>query len=337
MDKIIRTTNPVQGVALGQAPTLDLQVGPRYHGLFVEVIATAAANKQLKLSDVLGLINLRINGKVQRAHLATELDAIQSAYGPQFAVNRYKMDGAGNLVWPLQDVDGNAQQTMFRLAINLAEPWRKGYSATELYAWYTSWQNGSVLASFQLELFVPNTGNVDATKAFTINCQSVTDIAAGPLDANKNPVLLITKWRRQTLPYTGAGDQVFTNLWKQDIYNQLSLFSAYKNDGTDFDPINNVKIEVDNRIIRDVSAITNTQALIDREFNEAALPRDRFDNVFDLSDLPTDGLVLGANGKTVQDFRVTATINAKSQLGANAPVAENKNLVAIAQIYGGLD
>jgi hypothetical protein len=360
MDRIQRQCKPVQGVAYGQTPTLDLQLGPRYRYLLLEIIAAAAAAvgegaaPTLVLPDVLGDVIVKIGGNPQRTHSAVQLDAINRSYGAQYGMNAYNFDGGA-----LTYVNGVPQgpqpgkQTVFYLPIFFREPWRQSYAAKEMMAWYTSWQDGSVLPSFSLALTIPPASpNVLAGSAISINAYAETDNAVGPLDANKNPVAMITKWKRQQIVYGGAGDLVITTLNKQEVYNQISLFSAYlvgavgayigpipgntpakiitdQNDPTKFDAISHVKVEVDNRTVRDVSKIVNDQELLDDDFNESGLPADRFDVCFDKSDLPTDGLVMQSGGSTVQDFRITATLAAAA--------AQNKSLQALMQIYGAIE
>ena len=360
MNRIERQCNPVQGAAFGQTPTLDLQLGPRYRSLLLEIFCTAAAAKIPTILDVLDLITVKIGGNPQRTHTAWELDMIHKSFGAQYGLNAYNYDG-GTLHWTAgnnyPDAPVAAKQTVFYLPIFFREPWRSSYAARDMMAWYTSWADGSLLPSMSLELKVPAiSANILANSAITINCYSETDNAVGPLDANKNPVAMITKWKRQGLVYGGAGDLVITTLSKREIFNQISLFSAYaaagsgaapyggpvagitpthlaadQNDLTDpaFDALTHVKVEVDNMTIRDVSKVTNDQMLIGDDFNESGLPPDRFDIVFDKSDLPTDGLVMQANGATVKDFRITATLA--------TGVAANKTIQAVQQIYGAIE
>ena len=75
---------------------------------------------------------------------------------------------------------------------------------------------------------------------------------------------------------------------------------------------------MDNRTVRDATKIVNDQALLDDDFNEAAPPADRFDIVFDKSDLPTDGLVMQAATRPSKTSAITATLA--------GPVADNKSL-----------
>jgi hypothetical protein len=325
MDKIIQPQNPMVGVAYGAVATCDLSIGPRYHALWLEIIATPAAATTLLLTDVIDLINVKINGKVQRAHTGTELNAINTSYDANLAMNGYETT-AGVPQFNANAYVANiaAHQTTFMLPIFFAEPWRKSYAATESGAWYTSWADGSVLRSFQLEVSIPAaTANILANSAITINVYAETDNAVGPLDANKQPVALITKWNRLQIPYGGAGDLYITNLPKKDIYTQLSIFSQTGDDVTA------VKVKVDSRIVRDVTKLRNDQTLIGRGFNEAACLENRFDVVFDYSDLPTDGLVMQAGNAVVKDFTVIATLGAAN--------AANKIVTVLSQLFGGID
>jgi hypothetical protein len=353
MDRILRQCNPVQGAAFGQTPTLDLQLGPRYRSLLLEIFATAAAAKTVGICDVLDMITVKIGGNPQRTHTAWELDQVNRSYGAQYGLNAYNYDGdalhyTGGTGVP--DAPVAAKKTVFYLPIFFREPWRQSYTAKEMFAWYTAWQDGSVLPSFSVDLKIPAiSANVLANSAITINAYAETDSAVGPLDANKKPVAMITKWKRQGLVYGGTGEQVFVNLPKREVYTQISLFSSYANgkgpfagnppatiitDQNDvltpaFDAITRAKIEVDSRVVRDISKIANDQSLVDDDFNESALPPDRFDIVFDKSDVPTDGLIMEANGQAVKDFRLTATLASAAGL--------TKTIQSISQVYGAIE
>lgn len=330
MDKIIQPANPVIGVGYGQTATLDLQIGPRYHAICLEVMAEAAADVTIGLADVLGLINIKINGKVQRAHTAVELDEIQTSYGSKYAHNVYDIEGGTTPLWTSRTARTgatNAHKTMVQLKIYLAEPWRKSYAATESMAWYTAWADGSVLKSLQLEIAIPAAGvNVLANSAISINAWTETDNAIGPVDASKNPVALINKFKRTAIPYTGSGELPIVTLEKRHICNQISIWTPQCADTT-YDTISAVKIKKDNATIREVTRVRNDESLIGREFNEAGLYQNRFDVVFDYSDLPTDGLVL----EGARDFQLIPTI-ALSGVGA-----ASKLLTLISQIYGPID
>ena len=328
MDKVIQPCQPVVGAAFGQTATLDLAIGPRYHAIWLEVIVDAAsgvtlATTQTYLDKLISLIALKINGKVQRAHSAFELDSIQKSYGDDFAANAYNYAGSA-INWSSGAYQGpqSGAITVFYIPIFLAEPWRKSYAATESMAWYTAWQDGSTLRSFQMEITVPAIDAAVFDAGITINAYAETDTALGPLDANKKPVALITKWNRLGIPYTGTGDLYIVTLPKQDVYLQISAFQAT-------DPISAAKVKVDSRIVRDITKARNDQTLIGRGMNESAMGEFRFDIVFDYSDLPTDGLVMQAGTQQVQDFQVVLTMATAS--------ATSKIVSLVSQVYGGID
>lgn len=330
MDKIIQPCQPVVGAAYGQTATLDLAIGPRYHAIWLEVIVTAAAGvtlatSQAVLDKLISLINLKINGKVQRSHSAFELDSIQGSYGTEFAANAYNYDGGAiNFGASTYAPPVAAKATVFYIPIFLAEPWRKSYAAQESMAWYTAWQNGSTLKSFQMEISIPalDAATFLAASSITINAYAETDSALGPLDASKNPVAFITKWNRLAVPYTGAGDLYITTLPKRDVYLQISAFQIT-------DDITAAKVKVDSRIVRDVKKGLNDQTLIGRQMNETAMIEKRFDIVFDYADVPTDGLVMQAGTSQVNDFQVILTMGAAA--------AASKIVSVISQTYGGID
>lgn len=320
MDKIVQPTQPVVGVpsplaAASQVATLDLAIGPRYHAIWLEVTATAAAAKTIGITDLLDLLTLKINGKPQRQHTANELNQINTQFDAACAANLYNVVAGVPVESQGPQVAGT---TMLQIGIFLAEPWRKSYAATDMMAWYTAWQDGSKLNSLQLEITCPAaSANIDTTKAYSIKAYAETDNVIGPLDANKRPIGLITKFRRLGVPYAGAGDLYLTTLNKAGFYNQLTMFGQAGSG----DDITHVKVTRDSQIIRDVDKWRNDQTLLGRQFNPAALSVDRFDMVFDYSDVPTDGLSL--NG--VADFQVIMTLSA-----ATAP---NKLIQTIAQVY----
>jgi hypothetical protein len=337
MDKIVQPTNPVVGVGYGNLATLDLSIGPRYHVIWLEIIATAAVGKTLlarnpagtantgTLADILGVINVKVNGKTQRSFQATELDQINYSYHTDCGAQAYNYD-TGVLNWSAGALQApqSGKQTIFLVPIFLAEPWRTSYAAQELFAWYTSWADGSTLRSFQLEINIPAaSANILAASAITINAYAETDTAVGPLDSNKQPIALITKWNRLQVPYSGAGDLYTTNLSKRDLYLQISIFSQSGDD------ISRVQVRVDSRTIRDVTYVRNLVTQFARQLNPTGYVESRVDVMFDYSDIPTDGLVMQAGNANVKDFQVISTLAAAN--------AANKLLTFISQTYGSID
>ena len=408
MDKVLKPTNPVVGAYLSSTQanvaTLDLIVGPRYHSLLFEVIATAASGKTLGVSDVLGLINIKVNGKVQRAHTAAELSAINYMYGGRFGASIYNfrsgqlwynganytggtglatvhLSGGGNndltvtptvvngVVTALAVVAGGTgykagdtfsitdstgtgcvgvvstvssgaataltfinppltlqgpvagQQTKILVPVFFSEPWRKDVASKQFYAWCTSWQDGSQLTTFQVELTVPlATSNINTSASYTLNAYAETDTLKGGLDSQKQAVSNITRWERTAIVYGGTGDLPIVTFPKSDILLEQTFFCQPGDD------ISKMLVIVDGRQVRYVSKDVNDEILITNEWNPNGLNPDIFTLCFDYADVPTDGLVLSANGKPVQEFTVTPTIATAA--------ATNKIITVISQKYG---
>lgn len=319
------------------------------------------------LPDVLDLITIKGNGNPWRAHTAWELDQIHKSYGAQYGFNAYNYDGgvlhytAANHV---PDAPVAGKQTIFKLPIFFREPWRSSYAVRDMFCWPTAWPNGSVLSSLTMELTVPpasaNIDTSDHTAAgvpvpLQINCYSEVDNQLGSMDkATGKPVMLINRWERSGAVYGGSGLLVVSTLPKKDLLSQMSLFSSYltghgpipgsdaatiladQNDLTKFDAVLSAKVEVDNVTIRDAAKDNSDQFLIDEDFNEAALPPDRLDVVFDKSDRPDDALVLQAGANTVKDFVVTLNVGGQTVpgLAGGAVVAANKSVTILRQSYG---
>jgi hypothetical protein len=267
--------------------------------MWIEAIATGASGKAVALTDVLGLLTLKINGHPERMHLASELDAIQTAYAAVMASQSFVQDGNG--LW-IPGTPQNAAIAAWLIGIRLCEPWRTSYAASEVFAWPTAWSDGSTLQSLALEIACPNTGNLSSA-GMTLNVFCECDSFVGSLDANKNPVMLITKWNRLSVPYTGVGDFQIANPPRHGILLQLSAFCPTGDD------ISRIQIAADARIIRDVYKQRNDAANVGRQWNTSAISADRFDLAFDYSDLPTDGLVLSTATTQVQDLNVTLTMD----------------------------
>lgn len=321
MNKIIEPSNPFQGVGYGQTATVDLPIGRRYHALRFEITAEADTGKTLSIADVCSLVNIKIGGKVQRSFTPLEASGIYTAYGSGFGVKAYNYDGSTlTLSSGAVQVAQAAKVTIFEITVWFAEPWRKSYAATESLAWYTAWQDGTVLKSLQAELVIPAASvNVKSGTAITCNCYAETDNAVGPLDANKQPIQLITRWERTQVSYSGTGELPIVNLPKRDMLQQISIF------GQTNDTVTNVKLKVDNAVIRDVTNTRNWESLLGREWNPSGLSKDRFDIALDYSDLPTDALNL--NG--ARDFQVIPYLSAAA--------ASSKVLTLISQVYGRID
>jgi len=307
MIKTLKPCNALNGVLPGQTATLDLAIGPRYHFLRLQIDVPAAVSYRALLGHCIGLINVKLGGNVQRSFTALELDALNTLESAYNAVSYYNVSDSNTT-----PADNKAAR--FILTIPFAQPWRKSYAATESFALPTVWADGSSVGTFQLELFIP-AKVANMPDGMTIKAFAETDDAFGPVNAQNQPVRNIVRFERLVIPYSGAGEFSVTTLQKRDLVQSIHLFQ-------DTDAISSLKIEVDSSIKRDVTKIINDQALVERGMNKAGLSAQRFDLVFDASDLPTDALPL--NG--VRDFKVTPTMAAAA--------ATNKVITLISQVYG---
>ncbi len=327
MDTIIKPGKPVVGFDFSTAGapvigTMDCEIGPRYKSLLFTFIATAAAGQTLTLADFVAMVTVKVNGKPQRSHLATELDAIQTFWGADYQAQVYNYDtGVINYVNGLPQAAQAGKQTICFLTVWFDEPWRKTWAGADGFAWPTSWADGSVLKALQVELTGSATGKLAANTHITCTCKPEYDAGIGGVDpSTKQPVFLITKWLRNTQAYGGAGDLPLVNLIKKDTLMEMRFFCQAGDD------INRVQVAVNSKTVRDVTKGENDALLLGRGALPSAFSVDRFDLIFDHTDKPSSGLVLSANGTPVNDFSVIATLN-------NATAA-NKILTVLQCKYG---
>jgi hypothetical protein len=245
--------------------------------------------------------------------LATELAALNELNGDDYKLRWQKSTDDGVTYGALGTTALAAGDTAkFQLPIYFAEPYRKEYKAADFGAWPTAWSNGTKIASFQIEIAVPNVAN---TSLHSISAWVEQDKVLGQV-VNGVPQFNITKWLRTSVPYTGAGALDITTLPRRDFLQSMHLFAQSA------DPITDIEVTVDNDVKRKVSKTQNDQSLIGKELNPAGILATRFDVVFDYDDRPDSALNL--NG--VLDFLVKPTL-------ASAAAA-NKTLGIIQQVYG---
>ena len=309
MTKILKKMPPVEGVSPGEKATLDLPIGPRYFKFEVDATVKPDAGSVATVDDILGLIKISVNGKTQREFTALELNALNYLNGAEFKLKTFNITNPGN---PL----ANGDTAKFRLCILLGEPFRKSYAASEVMAWPTRWSNGATLGTFQIEFSIPD---VTDYTLHDIKVFATIDSGVGSVDAQGNPIFNISKWYRETVIYTAAGDRYLVTLPKRDLYQQMSFFTPSG------DPISHIKIKRDGEEILDVDKDVIDTDLERFGLNPLAVSTDRLDVVFDRDDLPDSALPM--NG--VREFEVILTIS-------NA-AASNKSITLVRQTYGPRD
>lgn len=277
--------------------TIDVPCGPRYHEIWIG--ANAGAAKKL-ITDLIGEIRVKLNGKTQRVHTATELNNLNVLNGPQYA-----------------SVGGLTNATYSELCIFFAEPWRENEDAQDGLAWAT----GDV-STFQVEIDITAYGGAAAglTKpiARAVIDNSLVDAGNGRMvDA---PLGAIVKVQNVQIP-VASGINDFAQLPKRDFYQSLHIIDTNL---VDFE------VKIDNNIIRQDIVGHNRDWLIKHGMcpnpsatatpNTAAadMPtRSTYhDIVFDHDDKVSSSLAMRFNGKRVGEFNLrlntTTTGNVKT-------------------------
>ncbi|MDE3067785.1 MAG: hypothetical protein KGJ60_09565 [Verrucomicrobiota bacterium] len=253
-------------VASGRTATFNLDLGVRYHVLWLEFGNTATGGGGAPLSALTGDIRIKINGNVQRTFTPIEADAIYGLYGSAFAS---QSSGTGDAI-------------VTRLPIWFAEPWRKNNSEVPLTAWNAETKS---MSSFQMEVDIPS-GIASPTLGGVYEFDDLTGVLGG-----------IVKWLRQDLPALGT-IQDFNQLDKKEFINALHIFPTVE--GTPH-YVNKLKFTANGVLIRDlIDYLENRASLKGRELNPDTSATPRWDLVFDYDDPINNALLAqGLNEMTL--------------------------------------
>jgi hypothetical protein len=313
-----RANSPgINNVVLGGDATLDLDPGYRYHKVNVIVTvtktgATAGAAFQPLLADALGMIQIFVNTKCRRQHLATELNAIQTRWHNKLAVAQLDQV-ANDCITAVADVVNGAnttRTTTFILPICFAEPSRDSYTARDSFAWPTLWASGRV-AKIQVKLSVP--ANVGVANP-VMRATHIYDNVLGPV-VSGNDAMPITHWYRDTETYSGTAVPVQKWPFQAGALQQVTVFCPANDDVATF------QVKGDRDVIAEGTKADSDNDCNNYEWNNAAVNADRFDLAFDFDDDPMNAVVPSRYGT----FRLNLTLT--------QAVAANKNLILIEQVY----
>lgn len=294
---------------MGETATLDLTPGPRYQNITLEGTVKPPSGGVATLAMIFGLIKVNINGKTQRQFTGTELSALNPLNGVEFDVEVYNVTDPGTT--PAVD-----DTITYKATILFGEPFRKSYAADKVMSWPTAWPGGVNIGTFQVEVAVPST---TGATLHSINAYAEIDGQLGSVDDSGKPIFNVSKWWRQTVIYTAAGELYITTLPKRDQYQSMHFFTQSG------DPISHIKIVRDGDVILDIPKSINDNNLVTRGINSAALSDNRLDVIFDRDDLPDSAL----NMNGVSEWQVIPTLS-------NAAAA-NKAITLITQAYGPRD
>jgi len=280
MEKILQPSSGVDNVGLGQTATHNFRKGPSYHHMtYIVTIgktALTAGFTSPTLSDALGALEVRINTETKRSLKAIELDTIQQAWSPNFAV--IQLDGIGNdLITAIPDVvttgstasDGYAPSgtipinstrrvSTFLFTIYFAEAFRTSYVAQRFFALPTLWPNGKTV-DVQVALNVPNNAGIAAP---TIRAEEFIDFTKGPHQktlANGAPdtaspaVLPMVNFWAINKNYSATDFSITDWGNVRGKLQQISLF------GQAADYLTKYKLKADNVPKRDTTKVSNDQ------------------------------------------------------------------------------
>jgi hypothetical protein len=238
-----------QGVSSGRTATFNLDIGSRYHVIWLRFGNTHTGDGGAPLASLTGDIRVKIGGNVQRTFTPIEADAIYGLYGSAFKSQTY---GTGDAIvtW---------------VPIWLAEPWRKNNAEVPL----TAWNIDPRIKSFQVEVDIPaalTTPTLDGIYEY----DALTGVLGG-----------IVKWIDQDLPAVGAS-QDFNQIDRKEFINAIHLFPTVE---TTPKYVNKLKFTANGNDVRDlVDYLQNRTSLKGRELNPDTSAAPRFDLVFDYDD-----------------------------------------------------
>jgi hypothetical protein len=255
----------IQGVVQGQTATVTVPSGPRYHSITLQAKAATKTGAQI-ISEV----RVKINGKTQRVHTYTELNALNLLNGAIYAEYQ-PTAGAGN---------------DYFITLFFAEPWRVRQDMREGLAWGT----GDV-GTFQLEVDI----NATAGATITLLAWAEVDNSTGP-DGKAAGLGLVSKWYRTLIPVAGTSVN-FWSLPRKQAYQQISFFDSF---------ITRVQVVLDSIIIRDVTKAQNDARLVASGMTPVA---GRFDLVFDHDDILANALPMEIGANRAQDFQLNLTLS----------------------------
>lgn len=268
MVKPIKKLPDFTGAAASGTATLRLPRNRRYHVLWLEVKNNHGTAANNVPSNTIAEIRV-IFGAVQRRITGDRLDLINKLYGAQYAYQQ------------------SSTAVAFMLPIFFAEPFREEYNAKEAFAWNVGAGDEVVI-------------EVDFMSATTVTTPTISawaeydSLAAGVRSLAQQ---LIAKWITTSLPVNGTNPR-WNQLPKREAYASIHIFD---------NAIQDVKVELDETLLREVPSSTdrtrgkirNDAVLTSRGMVPVAT---RFDLLFDYDDLPQNVLPMQYGTARVSEF-----------------------------------
>lgn len=244
---------PLSGVAFGSTATLKLDKGLRYHAVrFIitcaKTIATASL-ADMTLSQIAGLINVKVNDVSKRQHTAIELNSIQTDWAANLAAKLHLSTGndllaAADTTGTINGISTATKRTYtWVLDVWFADPARKSYTAQQAFAWPTAWvKNGQLVqtADISFDITIPADPTVSGTvvyESLTIRAEVIADDVSGAFDGNQvrdnvsgvlrgdgNPIMPVTHYYRTNKDYSST-TPVIRDWPYSGMVQQISIFN----------------------------------------------------------------------------------------------------------------
>lgn len=220
----------ITNVAASKTALIEIPVGLRYHGIFLQHGYAAGTNTIAAAATNLSEIRVKVNARIQRTMSGTQLRDMNILNGTSF------------------DCTG-LPNTGCTFPIFFAEPWRRDEVDQDALAWPTNgWQ------SFQIEV------DIGAASTPTLTASAVVDT----LTTNPNSRGIV-KWLRQNITAAGTSFD-FTTLDPRDFLTQISFYP----DSGGSNAATQVTFRVDGVILHELTNLANTAVLTNHEMTPAA-------------------------------------------------------------------
>ncbi len=313
--------------------------------LSVTRTATGAATKSVpKMEDAASLATFLVNGSPQRTRklqelfgaqglnaldeksLAGTVQYFQAGAAVTAAVNGIVYGALPVLIGSTADVaiqaalaNNTATTAVFGLPFLFAEDFRKSYIAAAKMALPTAFgSNGKVVGNIG-GVILKLTMNTVTGVAGTFSAATIAaNVEYDKTLAVPGSVVRLSKEKRLPKQYAGAGDIEVAdgiNNVQGEMLQSVSL-------ATEADAITKVVVKQGETIIRTMTWEDNLVSLRKAGINVDAIPRNRFDIIFDRNDDPTTGLPMDPNN-TLSILATLATANDAS-----------KTITVLPKIYG---
>lgn len=283
--------------------TVDLPPGPRYHAFWIIARAGLWAVVGKVMSDMVGEIRVKLNGRVQRVYTGDELNKLNALFGPMYTAQ------GGMTVSTVSASVGE-----FRLPIFFGEPWRQSLAAQVGTAWATG--AGSV-STFQIEIDIKASAGAITGPAivptFWADYEESFYLPNGKeIAAQDVPIGFINKVYNVQIPTVAAsaafGD--FNGLPKSEPISQITLVDS----AAAFE----YELRVNNALFRADTRLGNEAKLIAAGMNpnpsatampfisatDSGVGRGMVDIVPDHDDLLTSLIPVVLNGRPISSLNV---------------------------------